>query len=157
MIMQGNAKDASQAVHLKNSQRAIKGICKQLSDMPKPFSDALESCLKLPARYATAKLPARYATAKLPARLTLGLAELPEDLVRWAIVAESKRADKHPQKLTEQHQPLYSTDLHCFSRARSLGNILCWDQPLLVLTRMETLQGKSIIWRRTALGCSAVT
>ena len=124
---------------LKNSQRAVKGVCEQLSDMPKPFSDALESCVKLPAR------------------LTLGLAELPEDLVCWVIVAESKRAGKHPQILTEQHQPLYSTDLHCFSRARSLGNILCWDQPLLVLTRMETLQCKSIIWRRTALGCSAVT
>ena len=57
----------------------------------------------------------------------------------------STRADKHPQMLTEQHQLLYNTDLYCFSCARSLGNILCWDQPLLVLTRMETLQCHSIV------------
>ena len=37
--------------------------------MPKPFSDALGSCMKLPAR------------------LTFGLAELPEDLVCWVCVA----------------------------------------------------------------------
>ena len=46
--------------------------------MPKPFSDALGSCMKLPARDA---MP------QLLARLTLRLAELPEDLVGWVSVA----------------------------------------------------------------------
>ncbi len=49
--------------------------------MPKPFSDVLGSM----------KLPARDPMSQLPARLAFGLAELPEDLVRWVCVALAHR------------------------------------------------------------------
>jgi len=52
--------------------------CEQLSDMPQPLSDALGSCMELPARDS---MP------QLLGWLTFGLAELPEDLVGWVSVA----------------------------------------------------------------------
>ena len=54
------------------------GAGEHLSDMPKPFSDALGSCTKLPARDSMLQLLARQ---------KFGLAELPEDLVDWMSVA----------------------------------------------------------------------
>ena len=54
------------------------GAGEHLSDMPKPFSDALGSCTKLPARDPMLQLLARQ---------TFGLAELPADLVGWMSVA----------------------------------------------------------------------
>ncbi len=71
----GGGWGGEQCQHLRNSGR---GGYEQLSDMPKPLSNALGSCMKLPARDPM---------TQLLSWLTFGLAELPKNLVGWVSVA----------------------------------------------------------------------